>query len=164
MSFNLTKIKQFVKIGKLVDFLRENESDIILVVSVILIALISFGAGRLTAPKIIQSPITIENSGFNSPNAAISQSFGQLLGENNQTGESAKETQGAQNISAIVNSQNGKFIASKNSKYYHWPWSPWAKNIKPANQVWFNSEQEAQTAGYVRASNFVQLAPAGYSQ
>ena len=164
MSFNLTKIKQFVKINNLVDFLRENESDIVLIISIILIALISFGAGRLTAPKLIQSPITIENNGINSPNAAISQSFEQLLGENNQAGGGAKEIQSTQDISMAINSQNGKFVASKNSKYYHWPWSPWAKNIKPANQVWFNSEQEAQGAGYTRASNFIQLAPAGYSQ
>lgn len=162
MSFNLTKIQQLVK-TKFLDFydwLKINEKDIVLVVGVVLIALISFGAGRLTVPRGATEPLTIENavgdsfadfkvntvdSGINlpaSPTAAISNTTQSALNELNLT--------------------QGKFVASKNSKYYHWPWSPSGKRIKAENQIWFNSEEEAQVAGFGRSSNFLQYAPAGY--
>ena len=39
------------------------------------------------------------------------------------------------------------------SKKYHHPWCPGAKQIKAANQVWFPSAADAQTAGYTLAGN-----------
>jgi len=46
------------------NFVKKNEADIVLVIGVILVALISFGAGRLTSfqadeePILIQEPLT----------------------------------------------------------------------------------------------------------
>jgi len=42
----------------------------------------------------------------------------------------------------------GKFIASKSGKKFHSPKCEWAKKIKKANAVWFNSKEEAKKAGY----------------
>lgn len=162
--FNLSNFKQFVNptlnflrkikcgVKPVFEWVKNNEKDIVLVITIILIVLISFGAGRLTSPKIVQEPVAIEGA----PNAAISQSLSQAVV--NQQFQNGELTQGVKGLTL----QNGKFVASKNSKYYHWPWSPWAKNIKPQNQIWFNSEEEAQKAGYGRSSNFLQYAPAGY--
>ena len=42
----------------------------------------------------------------------------------------------------------GKYVASKKGKYYHEPKGDWAKKIKPNNQVWFQSKEEAWEKGY----------------
>jgi hypothetical protein len=42
-----------------------------------------------------------------------------------------------------------KYVASNKAKKYHRPDCQWAKRIKPANMVTFNSAKEARQAGYV---------------
>ncbi len=42
-----------------------------------------------------------------------------------------------------------KYVASNKAKKYHRPDCKWAKKIKPANIVTFNSAKEARKAGYV---------------
>jgi len=42
----------------------------------------------------------------------------------------------------------GKYIASKTGTKYHAPKCDWAKKIKKANAVWFDSKDEAKKAGY----------------
>lgn len=117
----LSHLKQFVK---------EHQSDITLTIGIILVALISFGAGRLTVPQSNKEPIIIEG-----PTASVEQSL---------TIEEEKEEA----------TEQGKFVGSVNSNKYHWPDCPWAKKIAPQNQIWFSSESEAQAAGYVRCGSF----------
>jgi len=40
------------------------------------------------------------------------------------------------------------YIASKSGSKYHTPKCDWAKKIKKANAVWFDSKEEAKKAGY----------------
>lgn len=127
--FNLSNFKEFVK---------RREDDIIILSGVVLIALVSFGAGRLTASKIVQEPIVIENGGV----------------------ERLKEA--AAISSELGKNEEKRLVASRNGKYYHWPWSPWAEKIKAENKVWFDNEEAAQKAGYRRSSNFCDLAPVEY--
>lgn len=42
----------------------------------------------------------------------------------------------------------GKFVASKKANKFHIPKCDWAKRIDKANQIWFNSEQEAKSQGF----------------
>lgn len=42
----------------------------------------------------------------------------------------------------------GKYVGSVNSTLYHDSTCPSANQIKPANQVWFASREEAEAAGY----------------
>jgi len=42
----------------------------------------------------------------------------------------------------------GKYVASKNSDYYHAPKCDWAKKIKKERQVWFNNLEETKKKGY----------------
>lgn len=136
---NISQIKLWVK---------DNQGDIVLVISIILIALISFGLGRLTAPNIIKEPVTIEEHNFSSQSATIS---------NQLTGTTTEIT------SQTSSNEKGIIVASKYGKKYHWPWCTWAKKIKPENQVWFKSEEEAKKAGYQPCSAFQKLAPVNYS-
>mgnify|MGYP000892792595 CR=1 FL=1 len=42
----------------------------------------------------------------------------------------------------------GKYVGSIESNKYHLPTCRWAEQIKPENRIWFDSEEEAQKAGY----------------
>ena len=131
-------------------------SDIVLVIGIILITLISFGLGWLSAPKNVENnSVIIEDVGT----GAISDNAKQ---ESNNEQNTANQN-AANNETANPNSQQqGIIVASKNGTKYHWPWCSWAKKIKPENQVWFKSESEAQKAGYTACGSFQKLAPASY--
>jgi len=43
----------------------------------------------------------------------------------------------------------GKYVGSASSDKYHYPDCRWAKKIKPDNEIWFASSEEARAAGYV---------------
>jgi uncharacterized SAM-binding protein YcdF (DUF218 family) len=117
-------------------FVKKNEADIVLVIGVILVALISFGAGRLTAPQITKDPIIIQE-----PTASIIESLGhsqEMIGER---------------------TKKGRFVGSINSNIYHWPECPFAQRISSANQIWFESEEKAKKTGYKPCGNFQKFTP-----
>ncbi len=47
----------------------------------------------------------------------------------------------------------GFFVASRTGNTYHYPWCAGAAQIAARNQIWFQSEKEAQKAGYAPAKN-----------
>ncbi len=55
----------------------------------------------------------------------------------------------AQELSA----PHGKVVASRNGKRYHYPWCKGASTISEKNRRWFQSEAEAENAGYTLAGN-----------
>ncbi|MHB0885513.1 MAG: Ada metal-binding domain-containing protein [Bacillota bacterium] len=55
---------------------------------------------------------------------------------------------GATVVPPPASTATGPFVGSKNSDVYHWPWCSSAKQIKPSNQVWFDTAANAQKAGY----------------
>lgn len=48
-----------------------------------------------------------------------------------------------------VESTEGAYVGSVNSNKYHKPNCRWAKKIKPENEIWFASKEEAEEAGYI---------------
>jgi len=46
------------------------------------------------------------------------------------------------------NKSKGKFVGSSKSDKYHNPGCRWAEKIKPENEIWFDSVEEAKAAGY----------------
>ncbi|MFH1461109.1 MAG: hypothetical protein ABIF84_01680 [Patescibacteria group bacterium] len=113
-------------LSNLKDFVKQRYSDIILTIGIILIALASFGAGLLIDLSESRGEIIIQN-----PTASIQQA-----------------------ASPEKSTEQGKFVGSVNSNKYHWLDCPSAKKIAPENQIWFDSEEQAQTAGYIRCGNF----------
>ena len=100
---------------------------------IILASVAGFGAVRLWLIWPAKSPVAVEeNAGF----AGI--------------GEAVK-------TKSSVNTENqnlqGKYVASKNGKSYHFPWCSGARSIKEENKIWFNSKGEAEKAGYAPAGN-----------
>ena len=125
----LTKLKNFVK---------NNGSDIFIISVIILVALISFGIGRLTAPKT--EPIQIKNLEKALPSSLRSEEGGQA------------------SVEGIKTDYQGKVVGSKNSDKYHLPECPGAKQISEQNKVWFDSIEAAEKAGYKPAGNCPGLA------
>jgi hypothetical protein len=121
-------------LSSLKDLVKQHQSDIILTLIIVLIALVSFGAGLLITSKEGNNPIIIQNPENSFQAAVVEQSLSEK-------------------------SIEGMFVASKNGTKYHWPDCPWAEKISEENQVWFSSEEEAQAAGYTRCSSFEKYAP-----
>lgn len=113
------------------DFIKNNQNDLILVFGVILISLISFGAGRLTTPAVVSpEPIVIEQNTVNQE-----QSY-------------AKKESGD---TPLLNA--GLYVASVSGSKYHLPECSGAKRIKEENKIWFSSKEEAGKMGYTPAAN-----------
>lgn len=111
-------------LSKIIKFCKDFEKDLILVAVIILVALISFGLGRLSKIGESKTPITIESP------------VDGLTGAVNNIATSTKN-----------------FVASKNGTKYHFPWCAGAQSIKEENKIWFSTAEEARQAGYQPASN-----------
>lgn len=107
-----------------------------LTVVIVLVALLSFGIGRLSVVE--KEPIRIEydpslSTNIEAPNPKQAQS------SNIKTGQTA-------NVIDVV-------IGSKNGTRYHYGHCPGTKQIKEGNKIVFSSVQEAEAAGYSLAGN-----------
>jgi hypothetical protein len=153
-------------------FITQNQADIVLVTGIILISLISFGLGRISAPENNKEPVVIEDS-IEYQESSIKNNEANILNGIRQSVEQGETDQQMISVDSVVNqaanqqakgtsSSKGIIVASKNSTKYHWPWCAAAKKIKPENQVWFQSENEARAGGFQPCADFYKLAPAGY--
>ncbi|MEK7659155.1 MAG: hypothetical protein AAB338_00655 [Patescibacteria group bacterium] len=122
------------------EILETIKRNIFLIFLIVLIALLSFQLGRIS--KTVSQPIRIEKASiqkiFNqdNPNLEIYES------------ETKSKSRGVEKADFQV-------VASKKSTSgkYHFLWCPGAKQIKEENKIFFNSEKEAISAGYVLAGN-----------
>lgn len=55
-------------------------------------------------------------------------------------------------VNAINTSTEKKYVASKNGKMYYSLGCSGAKRIKPENEIWFSSKEEAEKSGYELSS------------
>ena len=127
-----------MSINNIKEKIKAYKNDIFIVLVIILVALISFGLGRLSKIRENKAPVTIENLGASMINSQ----------EN--------LTQNDQNIKSNqiqINSSQGMLIGSKNGTKYHFPWCSGAQRIKEENKIWFSNKEEAEKAGYSPAAN-----------
>ena len=99
--------------GIIKNWLQDNQADIVLVIGIILIALISFGLGWLSAPKNAgNNSVIIEDVGTG---AILDNTKQESNNEQNAANQNA-----ANNETANPNSQQqGIIVASKNGTKYH---------------------------------------------
>lgn len=109
------------------NFLFKNEDQIILGIGFILVAILAFGAGKLSETYTSPSPIIIKDD---------------LNCAENQTVMEKKQD------ANITSEKKGEIIGNKNSRIYHLPGSASYNKISPENRVYFNTEIDAQKAGY----------------
>ena len=100
-------------------------------VTIILIALLSFGIGKLSVAGN-REPIKIEYD----PNLT------------------EWSTPSVDQAASVINAvKEGEVITSKNGARYHYPWCSGAKQIKEENKIVFATVAAAEAAGYTLAAN-----------
>lgn len=116
------------------------EKDLFVATTIIAVALIGFGLGRLSAIRENKSPVQIEYLDYMT--AAAGESAGPAGEQNFESRNNFEEIK-----------KGGSFVASKNSDKYHYPWCPGALRVKEENKIWFSSREEAENRGYAPAAN-----------
>ena len=113
------------------------KKNIFLIILIILVSLLSFQLGRIS--KTASQPIKIEK-------ASVQEIFTESQNSKIKVQSSDSESGGVERIDFRV-------VVSKNSNKYHFLWCSGAKRIKEENKIYFNSEEEAISAGYTLAGN-----------
>lgn len=110
---------------------------------IILVALGSFGLGRLSKIYDTRPGVKVRyENGLEVPS------------ETKLGGETSKTSKGTVNLASVsVAEGSGKVVASKSGAKYHYPWCAGASQISEANKIWFDSVSAAEMAGYSKAAN-----------
>jgi len=128
--------------------LKNHQESIFLMVCIMLVSLIGFGLGRLSA-QYQTSELNISSTLVNTTDLdkiITSKPNPESFSENKNIGSASV---GA--VSKVV--VNKKVVGNKNSKIYHYEDCPGALKMSEANKVFFTSVLEAQQAGYKPAGN-----------
>ncbi|MEK7143665.1 MAG: hypothetical protein AAB756_02440 [Patescibacteria group bacterium] len=113
--------------------IKAEETPLFLSFLIILVALASFGLGRLSLLEERRTPVTINNVAPEETSPII------------QEKENIVTTQPEPQATDIV--------ASKNGTRYYFPWCGGLSRISEQNKVTFSSTKEAEVAGYTIAAN-----------
>ena len=108
---------------------KEEIYHILMAFIVILVGLAGFGLGKLSKNEDL--PVRIEYA---------------------QQGSISEKTQNTSADETVSTYQSGTIIASKNGTKYYFPDCRGVGNIKEENKIFFQSENEAVSAGYSKAS------------
>lgn len=135
-------------------WLEVNQKDLFLASIIILISIISFGLGRLSVIWPEKRPITITT---NNPTGPSPRALGQQPTTHNNDEIQKNLNSSPNNSNPPANNAKGKYVASKNSTFYHFPWCPGALKIKEENKIWFQTKEEAENRGYKPAGNCEEL-------
>jgi hypothetical protein len=107
------------------------------IIVIVLVGICAFGLGRLSAGSAeIEESIKIIDS-----QNTLSRSTTKTYIDNNTEQKSTEL------------SQNGKYVASKNGKLYYTSNCTGVKRIKEENKVWFDTQEEAEKAGFTLSSS-----------
>lgn len=133
---------------KVIEFWKKNETKIVLLVGLVLVALIAFQGGYLKGKAQKDSPLVIEKTA-GCPTSSEDQS-------NQPKAEVSVNNPPATNNPGTSENKNCAFVGSKNSNKYHLPACRYAKTIKPENLVCFSSKEEAEKKGYQADTNCIK--------
>lgn len=128
-------------LSRLANLIKSNQHRIFLASCIILVAIISYNLGQINSLK--KTPVSIKESA--NTKAEIFDAINSLPAGGLPKGDKSQP----QKLDTRV-------VVSKNSDKYHYSWCSGAKRIRPENQIWFNSAQEAESKGYVLAGNCSQ--------
>lgn len=106
----------------------------------VLIFLLGWHAGRIMSPYYASTPIVFEDRAC----SACPSSSGSLQ-ELQNTSSGNLIPVGTPN--ALTGDLKGSYVASKNSNLFHHATCSSAKTIKPENQIWYGTYEEASASG-----------------
>ena len=137
-------------------FMQKNKGWLGPAVLALLTFIAGWHTGRVMSPYYAAHPIVFEDrqcdecssSGGSAEELAELKAAGQETTKNKVVTNATPQPAVAAAKSSEVSEATGKFVGSVNSDLYHHPTCTHAKRIKPDNQVWFNSQAEAEAAGY----------------
>lgn len=115
-------------------WIQKHQNKVLPAIAVIIAFGAGFQIGKVTSPYYAAHPIVFSEGAQISPSAAELEALISSSATPTPTVAAAKT--------------EGKFVGSVNSNLYHDPACPSASRIKPANQVWFESREEAERAEY----------------
>ena len=149
-------LSHFLKNGlpKLYYGVKSRQYHIFLATCIGLISIISYNLGQINSLK--KTPVSIkESAGLKADifDATHNQPIRRAQGPGFIEGQPTANDTGNPNIKAPSQKLDTRVVVSKNSDKYHYSWCSGAKRIKPENQIWFTSAQEAENRGYVLAGN-----------
>jgi hypothetical protein len=130
---------------KLLEFWKNNETKIVFLAGLVLVALISFQGGYLKGKTMPESPLVIERPAESQTSAEIASS--------DQSKVAINTDMQSNNNTEISEKKNCAYVGSKNSTKYHLPSCRYAKTIKPENLACFASKEDAQKRGYQPDAN-----------
>lgn len=117
-------------------WIQKHQNKILPAIAVIIAFGAGFQIGKVTSPYYAAHPIIFSEGAQISPSASDLEA---LVVSPSPTASVA---------AATTTATQGKFVGSVNSDLYHDPSCPSASRIKEANQVWFESREDAERAGY----------------
>lgn len=137
--------------GKLKQFWIQHETKIVLCISLLLVAAISFEFGYLRGKEqktdtiVIEKPAQGSKTGPGQSNDAITES-------DSPKAEKPLEKNNLASTETPASQKNCAFVGSKNSDKFYPPSCSYAKRIKPENVVCFANAQEALSQGRTQSS------------
>ncbi|TSC75040.1 MAG: putative secreted protein [Parcubacteria group bacterium Gr01-1014_44] len=133
----------FIKdmLSKLLEFIKSKQAEVVLAIGVVLIAIIAFESGKISALRRFNDPLEIKYAPASPAGGPAA-----ITNPDSGTKTNPQTSQSPQKLDLRV-------VASKNSTLYHFLWCSGAQKIKEENKITFATEQEAQSRGYELASN-----------
>ena len=130
------------------------KDDIFIAGAIILVGLAGFGLGKLSALEKGREPVEIRSAQI-TISANGKADFNAVISSSSQSSNINKSANIPMSAAAMIagESAKGLLVASKSGTKYHFPWCAGASQIAEKNKIWFNSYEEAQKAGYSRATN-----------
>ena len=113
--------------------------DLYIVLIIVLVGTASYGLGKISAFEKAKTPISIIKTRDYMYSTALESTLPKAELNTTQT------------------QTNGLVMASKSGTKYYYPWCTGASRIKDENKVWFNTIEEAKSAGLTPASNCTGL-------
>ena len=132
------------------DFLhprKEPGTSLYIGVIMLLIALIAFGLGRLSARSTPKSGLKVLY-----PEGMTETRMGGGQGASAASYATSEAPLGTASGTTSLQG-SGQIVASKSGTKYHFTWCSGAKAIKEENKIYFASTEEARAAGFEPASN-----------
>ena len=121
---------------KLIDKIKTYQYQLFLSLCVCLVAFIGYNLGKINS--IDKQPLKI-TTGANIYSAIKT--------------DTQKELSSSDTPKPVPKILDTRVVVSKNSDKYHYTWCSGAKKIKPENQIWFDSDKEAESKGFTLAGN-----------
>ncbi len=119
---------------------------------IILVAIISFGLGRLSV--VVDTAGRIQANHVLEPIVPLKPASGAKLPVTASSAVSLPpQALSGQAAGAAAVVTDTTVIASKSGTKYHYPWCPGAKQIKETNRISFATPLEARASGYTPAAN-----------